>query len=520
MSGWTNIGTGAGWLHQTNGISNYVVISRPLVDGGETLLWNYTPHDWRIIGGHFSMVLPTGNAIYAVSYDQQYRVMEWTGASAWREIGRPFGRIFGGKLEHSTTTGLGWSTIYGIHAVTGNIFRYEGTPGAWTEIGGPGFTFTEVYFPVRQEAKLYGLSPDKTGVWEYTGIPWEWRQIGGPASWIIGGMIGQLLAIDPITGLPYLYQGQPMSWTQLALASNDSLRFQLGGSFFFGAQLEQSDLYYIPPNRSAIYGQFTWTGFVAQPIITNSWQFIGGPLKTVIPIPWSNRTALVAIDNDGNVNLFERSQVSFRRGDPPAAVEGDEYFFQIQAEGGSPPYSFISEGGSPPLGTTLYDDGRVQGRVIRTGRYGLTVRVVDAMASSATAIFFFNVGPMRPATPPPPPPPPVPVGYSRIRIFNCRVGGLDHPRPTVHIYSRNLTTRRDWNDHGTLASSYNKRGTCPDPESMSITVTLDEGLHYIIAIDETLTGCDGNPNNPYCNGGHFTVQGDPKGSEISWWPGP
>lgn len=71
----------------------------------------------------------------------------------------------------------GGAGLYATNPDTGNIHQYNNTPDAWTEIGGPGATFTV------SDTQLYGLSPDlTTTTYRWNGTTGTgWTRIGGAA---------------------------------------------------------------------------------------------------------------------------------------------------------------------------------------------------------------------------------------------------------------------------------------------------------------------------------------------------
>ncbi|MFD8381822.1 hypothetical protein ACFV2X_25425, partial [Streptomyces sp. NPDC059679] len=57
----------------------------------------------------------------------------------------------------------------------GRIFRYDGDPDKWTEIGGPGAEFAV------SNDRLYGMSPDHSTVYQWTGKDrTSWTALGDP----------------------------------------------------------------------------------------------------------------------------------------------------------------------------------------------------------------------------------------------------------------------------------------------------------------------------------------------------
>lgn len=67
----------------------------------------------------------------------------------------------------------GGAGLFATNPKTGHIYQYNGTPDQWTEIGGPGATFTV------SDTHLYGLTPDRSATYRWDGAA-GWTRIGGP----------------------------------------------------------------------------------------------------------------------------------------------------------------------------------------------------------------------------------------------------------------------------------------------------------------------------------------------------
>ncbi len=61
----------------------------------------------------------------------------------------------------------------------GDVFRFNGTPGSWTQIGGAGAHFA------LSGTHIYGLTPTRSAVTVWTGS--GWNGIGGAAAQIAAG---------------------------------------------------------------------------------------------------------------------------------------------------------------------------------------------------------------------------------------------------------------------------------------------------------------------------------------------
>ncbi len=75
----------------------------------------------------------------------------------------------------------------------------------------------------------------------------------------------------------------------------------------------------------------------------------------------------------------------------PTAVRGGDYSVQIDAAGGTAPYSFSVTNGALPAGLSLYDDGFLDGAPGATGTYTFTVTAVDANGASGSRTYTLTV---------------------------------------------------------------------------------------------------------------------------------
>jgi hypothetical protein len=137
--------------------------------------YNGTPGSWTQIGGAgvgADQLYVNDEGVYAVSSTPGNAVIErWNGSGQnWTVIGTGF----------SDWLWVGGDRVYANSATTGDIEQYDGTPGAWTDIGPPGEMFA-----VSQTA-LYALAPDSSSVSQYEpGV--GWTKIGGPADSLAAG---------------------------------------------------------------------------------------------------------------------------------------------------------------------------------------------------------------------------------------------------------------------------------------------------------------------------------------------
>lgn len=409
MSGWTRIGSGFAWVYGSPRGLRLVAV-QPYATGGRTFVWEGEPDRWRDIGGPFTAVLPAFG-VYAISYDQQRRVMEWRGTD-WRDIGGPAVELIGGADVVSVPGGASWSRIYATVPPSGNIMRWDGEPDRWTEIGGPGAQFVEVeYTGTGRGAVLYGLSPDRAAVFEFSGTPGQWRHVGGAMSSIFGGPNGVLFGFDRDSGQLLRYTGEPMRWVGTAVAAGDRVPLQPGGTLHFGAQQGHPNVYYLSADRQSVWGYRapSQVGGSA-PIVVHPWTQIGGEARMITTFAGAGAGSaagaeVVGLHPSGSVMLYEWPSVGIAMDAPPAGRVGDEYAFQFRAVGGTAPFTFQAYSGFLPDGCVLDLNGRVHGRPTRAARFGVIVRVFDSTGATADGTFWFDIAAAAapPSQPPPPP---------------------------------------------------------------------------------------------------------------------
>lgn len=96
----------------------------------------------------------------------------------------------------------------------------------------------------------------------------------------------------------------------------------------------------------------------------------------------------VSRGQNGNVDIgaIERNIVQFTSASQlPAGRQGEFYSRQLQASGGTAPYSFALTSGSLPPGLTLNANGQISGTPTATGTYNFTVQVTDSSADLSFA---------------------------------------------------------------------------------------------------------------------------------------
>ncbi|SEJ84325.1 F5/8 type C domain-containing protein [Dyadobacter sp. SG02] len=74
---------------------------------------------------------------------------------------------------------------------------------------------------------------------------------------------------------------------------------------------------------------------------------------------------------------------------------GPSPFFQLTAEGGTPPYTWALAGGQLPKGLQMDKSGKIRGMASKEGNYSFTARVTDAKGASTTKPLVFEAAPFR-----------------------------------------------------------------------------------------------------------------------------
>lgn len=74
---------------------------------------------------------------------------------------------------------------------------------------------------------------------------------------------------------------------------------------------------------------------------------------------------------------------------------GPSPFFQLTADGGTPPYSWYVADGALPGGLQLEKSGKIRGMATKEGNYAFTAKVTDAKGGTATKALTFEAAPYR-----------------------------------------------------------------------------------------------------------------------------
>jgi hypothetical protein len=154
-------------------------------------------------GAARTAINPNDVNVFAISPNLSY-IAEWSKATGqWTVVGDTF-----------AATGLVVGDA-GVFACTPTaIYRYNGTPNQWTQVGGAGDQFVEA------GNNLYGTGPNGAYVAQWNGLGKGWTIIGGPAQTIEAGGAG-LVATSLDGSSTNLYDGAPNQWTYIDDGKSD-----------------------------------------------------------------------------------------------------------------------------------------------------------------------------------------------------------------------------------------------------------------------------------------------------------
>jgi hypothetical protein len=244
-------GSGTSWwkIHSWGGIELYGgvwgLVIKQLPNGALGLyvgpgdLWrNITHFQWIAADAECAL---TGNQIYA-SGSTLSGVYIWnkTGQS-WTRVGRPAGRIYGGRFG-----------LVATDPTTGHLFLHLGGVDNWRQIGFAGASFAVT------SNTVFGLTPDKSAVYRYDGFGMSWTKVGGPTAALYAGDWG-LVATAP-NGNVFRYLGSPGNWQHIG---GPGAQFAVSSIAVFG----------LTPDKSAVY-RYDGAG--------TSWTYVGGPAYSIV----------------------------------------------------------------------------------------------------------------------------------------------------------------------------------------------------------------------------------------------
>ncbi|WP_329391616.1 phospholipase (plasmid) [Streptomyces sp. NBC_01351] len=170
------------------------------------------PGQWNRIGGPGLTFVATGEKVYGVSPDSS-GVWEYSGkGDVWARIGGPAKNLYAGPAKdvRRSVKDLNrrpLNTLYKTDLATGDLYKYDGKPDQWTNVGSPGATFAVT------DENLYGLTPDRSAVVERDTKSGKWKGVGGPAGDIFSS--NTLYKTDKVTGDLYKYNGKPGRWNRI-----------------------------------------------------------------------------------------------------------------------------------------------------------------------------------------------------------------------------------------------------------------------------------------------------------------
>jgi len=124
---------------------------------------------------------------------------------------------------------------YGLVATdaSDNIFKYNGQPDDWTQIGLPGAVH------VVGTDTVFGLTPDLSAIFRYTGTPLEWVLIGRQSINMYAGGFG-LFATEIGSNRLKKWTGEGSTWVDYG---NPGAGFAVGADFIAGISLDHAGVY-------------------------------------------------------------------------------------------------------------------------------------------------------------------------------------------------------------------------------------------------------------------------------------
>lgn len=156
---------------------------------------------WTRVGGPGKQFAVGGmGSLYGLNTDGGAVMQYIASAGGWVKVWGAAGAIYG--AVHHAGRGL-----YATSTGTGALYSYDGA--TWTQISGPAKQFA-----FGSEGRVYRLAMDGSGVFRYDGTPGQWTQIGGPAAALFAAETS-LYATDPNVGDLHEYNSTSSSWTTI-----------------------------------------------------------------------------------------------------------------------------------------------------------------------------------------------------------------------------------------------------------------------------------------------------------------
>ncbi|HET9172391.1 MAG TPA: hypothetical protein VFN97_23395 [Actinospica sp.] len=215
-AGWTVIGGPASKIYAG---SAGVFATNP--SSGDIFEYDGTPGDWTLIGGPGAQFAEGGGHLYGIGPNGDY-VAEWNGTGqSWTVIGGAAAHIYAGPDGLVATAPAGSN---------GDIWHYNGTPGNWTDIGGPEGSDPEDI--AVGAGAVYRIDPPNaagaTLVDEWTGgTTWTTLMTASSSDRLSGLIAGDdgvyLCDYTPTVGEYLAYQGAPNLWSQISTFEGDEV---------------------------------------------------------------------------------------------------------------------------------------------------------------------------------------------------------------------------------------------------------------------------------------------------------
>jgi hypothetical protein len=104
--------------------------------------------------------------------------------------------------------------IYGLSSDKKGVYKYSGTPGKWTKVGGAA---SQIYAGGN---KLYATNPDTGDIYQYFQNTGKWEKVGGPGKMFAVSFTGQLFGVSPDGKGIYKYSETTGKWNKVGDAAS------------------------------------------------------------------------------------------------------------------------------------------------------------------------------------------------------------------------------------------------------------------------------------------------------------
>jgi hypothetical protein len=214
--------------------------------------YNNSPDSWTVVGNDVKQIAAGDIGLYATMENDA--IYKYSGSgTTWSKLALPNG-------DTVATLAAGANDVLALDLTASQIYRYPGS-GSWTAIGATFQTYSGVTSGGQDIFTDLGGNP-----WLYSGTPGQWSQVGGPGDQFVAGD-DWTAAITPSHGDVFLFPVGGGSWIDTGHNANE---------LFIGAlqQLAARD----PNNNDVMAMTTSWNGSTYTP---NPWKIQSGPMDQV-----------------------------------------------------------------------------------------------------------------------------------------------------------------------------------------------------------------------------------------------